>query len=108
VIERARVDFSARFFTPRFRIFWPYRPDTGLPLGTIFQVAYAGGINSVGWIGLIGTALGAIIAITATEWSEHRRRLRDLENLKVSLYAEIADRVCRCGHDYLRRWGDLK
>ncbi|MEY9545300.1 hypothetical protein ABIE85_008360 [Bradyrhizobium diazoefficiens] len=68
---------------------------------------FAAGIGQ-GWIGLIGTVLGAAISVGAVTFHDNRRRKQEIAALKASLYAEIADRAARCANDYIKPWKGWK
>ena len=56
------------------------------------------------WTGVVGALVGGSIGIFGTTYHDRRRRKLELEELKASLYAEIADRAARCVNDYLKPW----
>lgn len=60
--------------------------------------------STQGWVGLVGTIIGAAISIGAVNYHENRRRDREIKAMEVSLYAEIADRAARCANDYIKPW----
>jgi hypothetical protein len=64
------------------------------------------------WVGVIGTLVGVLaggaIGYFITNLHDRQRRKQEIADLKVSLYAEIADRAARCVNDYLKPWRDLK
>jgi hypothetical protein len=73
----------------------------GAVVGGVSIGASAG--NQV-WAGVVGAIAGGLIGIVSGVALERSRRTRELDELKASLYAEIADRAGRCANDYIRPW----
>ena len=89
----------------------PVRIVVGVPPGAAFDiVARLTGqwLSPVPVLGVVGALVGGVIGIFGPTYHDRRRRELELEELKASLYAEIADCAARCVSDYLKPWRDWK
>lgn len=76
----------------------------GLLLGSVTASLFSGSsINPSAWA-ILAASVGGAIGFFATRFHDRYRWKRELDEIKASIYVEVADRSARCVSDYIHPW----